>query len=385
MTRVPVRRIALWSLFGFVAALQVSIVAAEALLAVVALCWIVMIASGTARFGAPAFFRPLLVYAVLTLVATVFSVDPRVSALDDKQLLLFFIVPAVYEIARGAHARTVVHLVITVGAVTAVYGIVQYGILHYDNLGQRPQGSMGHYMTYSGLLMLAATAAGARLLFETRDRVWPALVMPALLVALSLTFTRSAWVGASVGIGALLLLKDFRLIGVLPVVLAVGIAVAPPQVTQRFYSMFNLKDPTSRDRVAMMREGVRMIEADPLTGMGPNMVERQYIRFRDPEAVERVNPHLHNVPMQIAAERGLPALGAWVWFVGSAAAGLWSLLRSGRHRFLAACGLGAVAAMLGAGMFEHNFGDSEFLMLFLILITLPFASERDDASDAAAG
>ena len=243
---------------------------------------------------------------------------------------------------------------------------------------------MGHYMTYSGLLMLAATAAAARLLFEARDRAWPALVMPALLVALALTFTRSAWVGASVGIASLLLLKDFRLVGAFPVLLAVGVAVAPPQVTQRFYSMFNLNDPTSRDRVAMMREGVRMIAADPLTGMGPNMVERQYIRFRDPEAVERVNPHLHNVPLQIAAERGLPALGAWLWFVGSAAAGLWALLRAGRHRFLAACGLGAVFAMLGAGLFEHNFGDSEFLMLFLILLTLPFASERDEAPDPSA-
>jgi len=382
MKHMPISRIALWSLFGFVAVLQVSIVAAQALLAVVALCWIALVASGKTRFAAPAFFRPLLVYAVLTLVATVFSVDPRASFADDKQLLLFLIVPAVYEIARGARARTVVHLVITVGAATAVYGIVQYGILHYDNLGQRPQGSMGHYMTYSGLLMLAATAAAARLLFETRDRVWPALVMPALLVALALTFTRSAWIGASVGIAALLLMKDFRLIGALPVLLAVGIAVAPPQVTQRFYSMFNLNDPTSRDRVAMLREGVRMIAADPLTGMGPNMVERQYIRFRDPEAVERINPHLHNVPLQVAAERGLPALGAWLWFVGSAAAGLWGLLRNGRHRFLAASGLGAVAAMLGAGLFEHNFGDSEFLMLFLILITLPFASERAEAPDA---
>ncbi|HSP92816.1 MAG TPA: O-antigen ligase family protein [Vicinamibacterales bacterium] len=384
MKHVPVTRIALWSLFGFVAALQVSIVAAQALLAVVVLCWLTMIASGRARFAAPPFFRPLVVYAALTMAATVFSVDPRSSLADDKQLLLFLIVPAVYEIARGARARTVVHVVVTVGAATAVYGIVQYGILHYDNLGQRPQGSMGHYMTYSGLLMLAATAAAARLLFETRDRVWPALVMPALLVALALTFTRSAWVGASVGIASLLLLKDFRLIAALPVLLAVGIAVAPPQVTQRFYSMFDLNDPTSRDRVAMMREGARMIAADPLTGMGPNMVERQYIRFRDPEAVERVNPHLHNVPLQIAAERGLPALGAWLWFVGSASAGLWTLLRAGRHRFLAASGLGAVAAMLAAGLFEHNFGDSEFLMLFLILITLPFASERDAAAEAAA-
>jgi O-antigen ligase len=238
-------------------------------------------------------------------------------------------------------------------------------------------------MTYSGLLMLVATTAAARLLFDKRDRVWPALVMPALLVALGLTFTRSAWVGASVGIAALLLMKDLRLVGALPVVLAVGIALAPPQVTQRFYSMFDLKDPTSRDRVAMLREGARMIAADPLTGMGPNMVEREYIRFRDPDAVERVNPHLHNVPMQIAAERGLPALAAWVWFIGSAAAGAWGLLRRGRHPVMAAAGLGAVAAMLGAGLFEHNFGDSEFLMLFLVLLTLPSASERAEPSEPA--
>ena len=40
--------------------------------------------------------------------------------------------------------------------------------------------------------------------------------------------------------------------------------------------------------------------------------------------------------------------------------------------------------MLAAGLFEHNFGDSEFLMLFLILVTLPFAAERAEAADAAA-
>ena len=383
MKRVPLDRIALWSLYGFAGALQVSIAAAQVLLTITVLCWIGLLATGRARFAAPAFFRPLLVYAVLTLVATVFSVDVWVSLVDDKQLLLFLAVPAVYETARGGRARTVVRVVIAVGAVSAIYGIIQYGILHYNNLGQRPQGSLGHYMTYSGLLMLVATTAAARLLFDKRDRVWPALVMPALLVALGLTFTRSAWVGASVGIAALLLMKDLRLVGALPVVLAVGIALAPPQVTQRFYSMFDLKDPTSRDRVAMLREGARMIAADPLTGMGPNMVEREYIRFRDPDAVERVNPHLHNVPMQIAAERGLPALAAWVWFIGSAAAGAWGLLRRGRHPVMAAAGLGAVAAMLGAGLFEHNFGDSEFLMLFLVLLTLPSASERAEPSEPA--
>jgi hypothetical protein len=49
---------------------------------------------------------------------------------------------------------------------------------------------------------------------------------------------------------------------------------------------------------------------------------------------------------------------------------------------LAATALASVAAMLAAGLFEYNFGDSEFLMLFLVLITLPFAAARQD--DAAA-
>ena len=83
------------------------------------------------------------------------------------------------------------------------------------------------------------------------------------------------------------------------------------------------------------------------------------------------------VPMQIAAERGLPALGAWLWFVVSAAIGLLRMLRRPRHRSLAAAGLGALAAMLAAGLTEYNFGDSEFQMLLLVMITLPFAANRE--------
>ena len=40
--------------------------------------------------------------------------------------------------------------------------------------------------------------------------------------------------------------------------------------------------------------------------------------------------------------------------------------------------------MLAAGMFEYNFGDSEFLMLFLLLVTLPYAADRVTATTAPA-
>ena len=53
---------------------------------------------------------------------------------------------------------------------------------------------------------------------------------------------------------------------------------------------------------------------------------------------------------------------------------LWRLFRSGGDRVLTAAALAAIVAMLAAGLFEYNFGDSEFLMLFLVLVTLPFAA-----------
>jgi O-antigen ligase len=376
-------RVTFGLLLVFVASLQVSIAAANILLTAVLLGWVAILVRDRTRPSAPRFIIPLLAYAGWTLVATVFSFNFAVSLVDDKQLVLLLLVPAVYRLARAARAATVVDVIVSVGAASAAFGIIQYGILHYDNLGQRPQGALTHYMTYSGVLMLVICAAVARLVFGRGDRTWPALVMPALVVALALTYTRSATVGALAAVAVLLALRNLRLLGLVPVLVAILFAVAPDTVTARMASVFNLQDATIVDRLAMMRTGTAMIEARPLTGMGPDMVPRMYVEYRHESAVNAVNPHLHNVPLQIAAERGLPALALWLWFVVSVIGALWRLFKSGDNRVLAAGGLAAVVAMLAAGMFEYNFGDSEFLMLFLVLITLPFAAQDSNARGPA--
>lgn len=366
----------LFALLGLVAALQLSIAIAQILLTVAALCWVASHVQQREGVHPPAFAWPLVAYAGLTLLSAGFSGDPSISVEDCKQLVLFLLVPMVYDLARGARARVVVTVALTVGAASAIIGIVQYGILNYDNLGRRMQGTLSHWMTYAGTLMLMITAAVARLLYDKKDRTWAAMIMPALVVSLALTLTRSAWLGAAAGVGVLLLSKDFRLLAVLPVVLVATFAVAPGQLTSRMYSIVDLNDETNRDRLAMLEAGVSIVRDHPLTGVGPDRVQRVYPEYRVAYAVKPTNPHLHNVPMQIAAERGLPALAAWLWFVVSLTRGLLRIVRGRRHMALAAGGLGAVAAMLVAGMFEYNFGDSEFLMLFLVLVTLPFAADR---------
>ena len=375
-------RVTVALLLGFVAALQVSIALAQILLAATLVGWIALRVRQGTRPSAPAFFLPLVAYGAITLVSSAFSVDPLGSFVDSRQLLLFAIVPAVYDLARGRRAWTIVDVVVSVGAASAAFGIIQYGVLHYDNLGQRPQGALTHYMTYSGVLMLVICAAAARLVFGSRDRVWPALVMPALVVALTLTFTRNAWIGVCAAIGLLLALKDFRLTAVLPAMVAVLFVVAPGDIVSRMTSTFDAQDPGNQDRLAMVEIGALMVRDHPLTGVGPNMVPVEYETYRPDYAINETNPHLHNVPLQIAAERGLPALAIWGWFIVSLALSLFRLARRERDRVLAASALAAVTAMLAAGMFEYNFGDSEFLMLFLVLVTLPFAAARTDGAAA---
>jgi O-antigen ligase len=376
-------RVAAALLLAFVASLQISIAASGILLTAMLLCWVAMLVQERQRPSAPAFFLPLAAYGAMTLVSSLFSSDQATSFTDSKQLVLLAIVPAVYDIARGRRAFTVVDVIVSVGAASAAFGIIQYGVLHYDNLGQRPQGTLSHYMTYSGLLMLVICTAVARLVFGARNRIWPALVMPALVVALSLTLSRNAWIGACVAVGLLFILKDFRLAGLLPVFLAVLVVVAPEGFVNRLTSTFNAQDPSNQDRFAMIEIGAKMVRDHPLVGVGPNMVPRLYEQYRPDYAINAVNPHLHNVPLQIAAERGLPALAIWLWLLAGLTYTLFRLFRSQPDKVLAATGLAAVVAMLAAGLFEYNFGDSEFLMLFLVLVTLPFAAARSDGAAAS--
>jgi O-antigen ligase len=372
----PLERAACLVLLAFAAATQVSIAVAQILLTIATLLWVVLLVRNHERVEVPKMFWPLAAYGVATLVASVFSIDWHVSLVDSKQLVLFVIVPLTYRLFRGPRALLATDVIITVGALSAAFGIIQYLILNYDNLGRRPQGTLGLYMTYSGLLMLVTCAAVSRVMFARQHRAWAALVLPALLLALAFTFTRSAWVGACVGLGILFLLRDFRLLALIPAVFAAFIFIAPGNLTARVYSTINIKDPSNADRLAMIKSGWHIIKDDPLTGVGPDMIKQVYPHYRVPGAINQMNPHLHNVPLQIAAERGLPALLVWLWFIGTLVRDFWRR-RHLDQPSLSNAGLAVIGAMLAAGLFEYNFGDSEFLMLFLVLVTVPYAYRPD--------
>jgi O-antigen ligase len=101
------------------------------------------------------------------------------------------------------------------------------------------------------------------------------------------------------------------------------------------------------------------------------------------EAYEKfpLRSHFHSSPMQIAVERGLLTLAAWLWFLLAYFRVLIKLLRmtaeADWHVRALALGLGSAAcAFLFGSLTDYNWGDSEVVMIFWMFVGWALTLER---------
>jgi O-antigen ligase len=266
------------------------------------------------------------------------------------------------------------------GLASSLYAI-GYSFLRADP-GERSRGFMGHYMTQGGLLVLFLCAGLSFLLFR-RDRLrwlWGIALIPAA-AALALTLTRSAWVGLVVAGIFLLSLYRPKALVLIPVAIALFLILSPQPMKRRALSIFSLRSYGNTLRLEYLEAGWRIIRKYPLHGTGPDTVD---MVFQNPEyglsEGARQNVHLHNNIVQIAAERGIPTLLAWLVFMAWAFFSLVGFLKNRASPVFpyAAAGAASLLALFTAGLFEYNFGDSEIIVLFLVLISMPFAVAQWD-------
>jgi putative inorganic carbon (HCO3(-)) transporter len=232
-------------------------------------------------------------------------------------------------------------------------------------------------------LFVAALAAGAiamatsgRAGARAAETTLPWIALPLTAWALVVSQTRSAWAGAVVGLALIAVMRAPRLLWGLAAAIAVLLLARPTAVTSRL----TVTDRSSIDRYYQWQAGLDMVMDRPIFGLGPGMILSSYPRYRWPEAPNPDTPHLHNNALQIAATRGLPGLVFFAWWMLVALATAVSEARRARGspvEWPAVAALGAMAAILVAGVFEYNLGDSEVLMLALLLTSLPFARQRE--------
>lgn len=366
--------LALYLLFS-----MVSISISQIFLALTFLFWLVLLVQKKQKFAAPSFFWALLVYSGLSLVASVLSVNPQVSFVDSRELLLFLVIPLAFSSFFKEKELKTAHLALLASASISLLFSFFYFLLRASP-GERVTGFMGHYMTQAGLLLLFCAVAMSMFVFlrEKIRFVW-GLAAVLSLGALILTLTRSAWIGIVVAGCIILFLYKPKVLVVVPVVMALVFLASPWNVKKRALSIFSLRGISNIQRIEYLRTGIQIIKEFPLFGTGPDTVDMvfQNPKYGLSEDAKR-NVHLHNNLTQIGAERGIPALLAWLTFMVWALLSLVKLLKNKDPllKALAAGSLAALFALAAAGLFEYNWGDSEITTLFLYLITAPFALDR---------
>lgn len=327
----------------------------------------------------------LALYVVLLAVSTALSYDPRLSAHSLSDVFnLTTPVLAILLLRRERDVRRLAVGLMILGALLAVAGLVQYA-LGYDDLDRRIRGSLSHYMTFSGVLLICDCLLLGWIAFgQGRRRVWAWVALVAINAAILVSYTRNAWVAMAVVLTALALFRAPKLLlAYLPLGLLV-LLLAPVPILQRAASIFDLSDPSNYDRLCMVYAGAHMISDRPLFGLGPDMVPERYSIYRHPTAPRFWVPHLHNSFLNLAAERGLASLAVLLAMFGTSA---WTAVRrlraeGWRRSPRADLYFGVLLTLVGfavAGLFEDNWADTEVQRLFLFVLVIPFCLTRPGA------
>jgi O-antigen ligase len=134
-------------------------------------------------------------------------------------------------------------------------------------------------------------------------------------------------------------------------------------------------------RVELIVAGVHMIKEHPLLGVGPERIHTEFPRYYRGKDLSNANfyyGHLENNFLQLAAERGLPCLAAFLWLVFELYAGLIQMMRTAaqENRWIPISALSVLTGFIVSGLFSYNFGDSEVLLLLLFLVSLPYGAAK---------
>jgi O-antigen ligase len=296
----------------------------------------------------------LACFVALFVLASITSVDRAQSFVGEPFQFQGTVTTLVYvgaflaarlSMSTVAGFRSLLVALAATGALVSLYGVVQsLGIDPFWPGRPDPRiistlGQANDLAAYLDLVLVAVVALAA--LVSQRRRALLAIVAVMSVVALALTYSRGGYLGALPALGALLLVRPGlpmprrvsaapMLVGAVVVaVLALPIAATfGPKIVDRIAAIGDTSESSARFHQDVWRVGIQIAIDHPWLGTGPEtfpVVFRPYLsEVLPPDRAERLGRFRlespHNELIGIAAEEGLPALVAYLAFLGGCAA-----------------------------------------------------------------
>jgi hypothetical protein len=254
----------------------------------------------------------------------------------------------------------------------------------------RASGFYSQYVSYAEVLQLIiALALGLFVSLPHKRSLGAILLLIAtagFCFALLLTITRASWVGAAVSALIILLLSVPRRTVIVIGLLAVPLVLASLFVLQqkRNVGFLDQKDGSTTWRETVWREGVHLLVSNPrhlLIGVGMDTIKKRWRQWGMFHGGRLPWGHMHSNLLQIALERGLPALCCWLVLLFVYARTLWRSLRCGLKlhwidRGILLGALGGLAGFFTSGLVHYNWGDSEVVMALYLIMGLTLVITR---------
>lgn len=256
---------------------------------------------------------------------------------------------------------------------------------------ERASGFYGQYQTYAEVLQLVASLALGLFVSLRRKLSWRGGLVGAALAglvgALLLTVTRASWAGFLASAFTVALFGARRRTLLVTAALALPLALAGLFVLQqkRQVGFIDTKEGSTSWRLLVWREGAEVLLSEPrhlLVGVGMDSLKRRWREWGMFDRGRQPWGHLHSTPLQIAFERGVPALLVWAAWLFVYGRMLRRLARAPTleddwvGRGLALGALGGLVGFVAAGLVHYNFGDSEVVQVFYFIMGLALAANR---------
>ena len=254
----------------------------------------------------------------------------------------------------------------------------------------RATGFYNHWTTYAEMLQLVASLTIGLFLSLPRKRSRNggllALAIVGMGVALLLSVTRASWLSLLVSAALMTALSVSRrkliVIGAcaLPLVL-VGLFVLQQK---RKVGFFDKSDDSIVWRQKVWRDGFHLLISKPrhlLVGVGMDSIKSHWREWGLFDNGRMPMGHMHSDYLQISLERGVPALVAWLILLGMYARMLWRVKRrippeNWIERGLVLGAFGGLIGFMCSGLVHYNWGDSEVVMVFYLIMGLSLVVER---------
>jgi hypothetical protein len=253
----------------------------------------------------------------------------------------------------------------------------------------RATGFYNHWVTYSEVLQLIASLAlGILLALKQKKTLTGALLLLAiagLIFALGMTVTRASWIGFAISAVTMLLLSASRRTILIVAACALPLVLASVVLLQQKRSIhfFDQQDQSTSWRETVWKEGFALLVSKPrhlVFGVGMDSIKGHWREWDLFDNGRIPIGHMHSNLLQIALERGLPALIVWLIMLGVYVRMLWRIQRrAGIEDYARGVALGALGGTIGffaSGLVHYNWGDSEVVTVFYFIMGLCLVVER---------